>query len=69
MPKVVGKDEKHIRRCSCKHCASILEFTNSEVTKYTAKDYGGGSDTYRYILCPNCSERVYVEEYERGRIY
>ena len=27
------------------------------------EDYGGGSEQMYYIVCPNCSEKVYVKGY------
>lgn len=58
MVKVVGRDERKVKRVTCKSCASILEYTESEVRSSVQYDYGGGSDTYRYITCPSCGSKV-----------
>lgn len=61
MVKVVGRDEKEVHKKTCKTCASVLEYTLDEVQSFVHKDYGGGSDTYYYIDCPKCTEKVYVK--------
>lgn len=63
MAKIIGKDDSKVRRVTCHNCASRLEFTNSEVDTRTYIDYGGGSDTLYYIICPNCSFRVEVKQH------
>jgi hypothetical protein len=60
MPKVIGKDNKFVKQVSCKNCASILEYTESEVEKGKSYDYGGGCDPYKYINCPYCSKKVII---------
>lgn len=60
MVQIVGKDPAAVKRATCRSCSSILEYTLSEVQKYTAYDYGGGSDIVRYITCPCCSSKVNV---------
>lgn len=49
MPKVVGKDPKHIFKVTCTNCASILEFTLSEV----CTDRDGW-----YFDCPECTNKI-----------
>lgn len=63
MPTVVGKDDKHVHRCTCKNCASILEYTKNEVDEVNGKDYYGGSDGYEYINCPTCGKRVILRSW------
>lgn len=60
MVKIVGVDPGAIKRVTCKKCASILEYTQSEVQSYIYYDYGGGSDTYYSIECPKCTNNVNV---------
>lgn len=55
MAKVVGRDEKAVKRSTCKNCASIIEYTPSEVITYHGGDYSGDTyDCYK-LMCPNCS--------------
>lgn len=63
MVQIVGKDPAAIKRVTCKGCASLLEYTLSEVTSFNSTDYSGCSDDYHYITCPGCSKRVYVKGY------
>lgn len=65
MVQVVGKDPAAVKRKTCKGCASILEYTSSEVKDFYSSDYGGGGDTYYYITCPSCNARVYLGYKER----
>ena len=61
MIRIIGTDDKHIHKITCKTCASIIEYTKDEVKSFTHRDYGGGSDTYYHIVCPKCDEEVYVK--------
>lgn len=57
MPVIVGKDEKAVKRITCKNCASINEYTQSEVRSISrGRDYGGGED-----LAPVKSIRAALE--------
>ena len=58
MVKGVGKDLKEVHKITCKTCASILEYTKSEELEGKSTDYTGSTDTYDYIVCPECNERV-----------
>ena len=50
MPKVVGKDEKYIFKATCTECASILEFTGSELHRGVRLNW--------YLKCPVCAYRI-----------
>lgn len=58
--KVIGEDPKHIKHTSCKNCASKLEYIQADVQSQYVTDYGGGGDTYYWIICPKCINPVYV---------
>lgn len=60
---VVGKDQTKVKRCTCKNCASILEYTMADTKTDYSTDYSGGRDHYRYLTCPSCSGRVHVSLY------
>jgi RNase P subunit RPR2 len=53
MVKIVGRDEKHVKRVTCQSCAAILEYTQAEVqtSRYTIM---GESSGHEYVPCPNC---------------
>ncbi len=57
MVKVIGKDEKAVRRVTCRQCASILEFTNSEVEHETLVCMGESEASY-FVTCPTCGVHV-----------
>lgn len=58
MAKVIGLDPKLLRQCSCRQCASIVEYALNEVKSFVHNDYGGGSDVVYYILCPGCGQQI-----------
>lgn len=60
MVQVVGKDQQHIKRTTCYKCASVLEYTLSEVKTKIEIDYTGGRDTVTYVQCPCCGHEVVV---------
>jgi RNase P subunit RPR2 len=60
MVKVVGKDESAVKRKTCFNCASVLEYTPSDVKERTVSDYTGSKDLVRYVICPNCNCNVSV---------
>jgi len=61
MAKVIGFDKKQKKRKTCKNCSAIVEYTNQEVQSFVHHDYGGGSDTIYYIVCPNCGQQIQWE--------
>lgn len=63
MAKVVGRDETAVKRVTCRNCASILEYTPSEIQSFTSYDYGGGSELNYYIHCPNCGGKAYTRSW------
>jgi ribosomal protein S27E len=60
MVQVVGKDTGAIKRCTCKNCGSILDYTQNEVESRGGKDYGGYNWYEEYIRCPTCQSHVVV---------
>ncbi len=63
MVTVVGRDESVVKRCTCKSCASILEYKLTEVKEYHGTDYSGGSDGQEWIKCPNCGSKVILRSW------
>lgn len=60
---VVGSDPTAVKRCTCLGCASILEYTKSEIQSRQVRDYTGCVDTYYAIVCPRCGQDVMVNRY------
>lgn len=63
MAQVVGKDTSFVKRITCKKCASILEYTLSEVKTVNGHDYSGGPDGKEYIQCPSCNKEVIIRSW------
>lgn len=53
MAKIVGYDSKYLFTGTCSSCCAIIECTESETTERTHYNYGGGSEKYRTVVCPN----------------
>lgn len=49
-----------VKQCICRNCGVTLEYTPADTRKQTIRDYGGGSDTYKFIDCPKCGEAINV---------
>lgn len=43
-----------------KGCGRLLEASFTDIHSGTHKDYGGGTDTYYYIICPKCGAKTEV---------
>lgn len=60
MPTVVGFEEQLKKRCTCGKCTAIVEYIPREVESASSMDYGGFTDTYWFIHCPNCGNKLQV---------
>ena len=64
MVKVVGQDKSAIKRITCRSCASVLEYTLSEVKSIKhSYDYLGDYEVSFGFKCPKCNENVFVKKY------
>lgn len=54
-------DQSVVKQVVCKNCGVKLEYVPMDIENHSAKDYGGGTDTYYYINCPKCQNHVYVK--------
>ena len=62
MVKVVGRDESAVKRITCWKCASVLEYTESEVVSIKhSYDYLGDYSVDRGIKCPQCKSNVFTD--------
>jgi len=60
MVQIVGRDQSLVKRTTCRHCTSILEYIPSEVRSRYSRDYSGCSDEVREITCPGCGKDIQV---------
>jgi len=63
MAKVIGFDDSAKKKATCRQCSAIVEYVPNEVKSFVSHDYGGGSDSVYYIVCPNCGEDLTVKGY------
>jgi len=57
MAKIIGIDESKAKRITCYDCGAIVEyFPNEVISRVEEEVYGGGSDVYHYLTCPNCKK-------------
>ena len=60
MPIVVGIDNSAIKRITCHNCASIIEYTNSEIKAIKhSYDYTGDYETGYGFACPKCFNYIF----------
>ena len=50
-----------VKQIVCRNCGATLEYVPLDVKETRHTDYGGGTDTYYHIVCPNCSDKVSVK--------
>jgi len=63
MVTIVNKEPHSsvVKEVICRNCGATLSYVPMEVKEKTYKDYGGGSDTERWIDCPNCNNKQGVK--------
>lgn len=60
MVEIVGEDTQKKRKVTCWNCLSILQYTLFDTSLKTCKDYGGGIDSFRILICPKCNSMLDV---------
>lgn len=61
---VKGKDNLYVRTKTCRNCASILEYTTSDVIiLWQGLDMSGSPDGAKGFKCPCCGENVITERW------
>lgn len=58
MIRIIGEAPGLIKQTACRNCATLLEYTQSDVRKRTGSDYDGGRFVIEFIDCPKCSNEV-----------
>ena len=62
MPRLIEILKSEERTVVHKDCGAKIGFYNNEAQTGNHQDYGGGSETWYYIICPNCGEKVEVSK-------
>lgn len=60
MPKLIKIDKGQQKKTTHSDCGAVISYFKNEVQSAVHYDYGGGSDTWYYIICPNCGKKVEV---------
>lgn len=63
MVRIIGVVESAVKQATCNNCASLLEYTQSEVQVYRGTDYSGGADGREWIDCPKCGKMVVLKSW------
>lgn len=58
MAKVVRIDKSKAKQRTHSDCGAVIEYFENEVVKKNIGDYGGGSDNYSHLTCPNCGKTI-----------
>jgi hypothetical protein len=58
-----GPHPSVVKEVICRNCGSTLSYTPVDLVSVTARDYGGGCDTSHHIVCPSCSNKIFVSKY------
>ena len=63
--RVVKKepDPSVIKEIVCGNCGVTLEYVPNDAKIRNWSDYGGGSNTTKYIVCPECNYEVVTENW------
>ena len=62
MATVVGKDAAAVKRCTCRSCASMLEYTESEL-RSRRMSYMGEACTEEVLDCPVCKTPIVIRSW------
>lgn len=49
-----------VKQVVCKNCGATLQFVPKDIETEYHYDYTGDSDTFRFIKCPPCGNKVGV---------
>ena len=59
MAKVLRIDKSKAKQRTCGDCGAVVEYFPYEVrSEFENEPYGGGSDKYYYLQCPNCKRTM-----------
>ena len=58
MAKVVRIDKDKMKTRTHSECGAVIKYFENEVWTKWISDYGGGSDLYYHLRCPNCGKVI-----------
>ncbi len=59
MPRLIKIDPPELK-IKHKSCGAIVAYYPNEIKSFIKSDYGDGSDTIYYIVCPHCKNDITV---------
>jgi len=69
MAKVIKIDPDQAKYIIHSSCGAHIEYYENEVkSKWEDEPYGGGTDEYHYLLCPNCGKMMRWCGYNKGTL-
>lgn len=63
MAQIIGYDDSAKQRFTCTGtktepgCGAIVEYTKSDIKRYSGRDISGGPDGCEWVDCPGCGKR------------
>jgi DNA-directed RNA polymerase subunit RPC12/RpoP len=49
-----------VKEVLCRDCGVKLSYTPNDIKRKSHTDYTGGTDEYKTIKCPSCSNTIYL---------
>lgn len=62
MARLIGIEPVEEKNITHRKCGAKIGYYPIEVQSAIHHDIGGGSDTWYYVICPNCGEKVIVND-------
>lgn len=56
-------DPKVVKRVTCGHCGTRLEYVPNDVKECHGADYGGGPDGEEWVDCPKCGKKAIIRSW------
>lgn len=61
MARLIRIRQEEEKRTVHKDCGAEIGYYLNELKEAIHYDYGGGSEVWYYIICPNCGKKVEVK--------
>ena len=62
MARVIRITKPKEQQVTC-DCGAVVGYTRADVRETNRTDYGGGPAGSRWVTCPNCVNRIVLEEW------
>tara|TARA_R110000851_G_scaffold47424_2_gene115171 strand:- start:17413 stop:17601 length:189 start_codon:yes stop_codon:yes gene_type:complete len=59
MARVIKIDPEKEKTMTHSECGAVIGYFENEIESHVENEpYGGGTDTYHYLTCPNCHKEM-----------